>query len=176
MSNASPTNFDGAATDIRNHELQINAHLSLPVDSESIPLGALSAVENAGFDFTRCKPVGQEFLRGPQQQLRRGYDHSYRLDVECCDLAKAAATPVSGGGRLAMDLFMTMPAMQLYSGNYLDGVPSRQGGVCAAYQGLALETQLLPDSSSHPGWPQADCWLQAGEMYRHTTVLVFRTI
>ena len=89
-------------------------------------------------------------------------------------MAKAAARLVSADGSLAMDLFTTQPAMQLYSGNYLAGVPARSEGVYPAYAGVALETQFLPDSPNHPEWPQPDCWLKPGETYRHTTVLAFK--
>ena len=103
-----------------------------------------------------------------------GYDHAFLLDPECQVLTRLAATLVSGDGRLSMDLYTTKPALQFYSGNYLEGVPAREGGAYAAYQGLALETQFLPDSPNHPEWPQPDCWLQPGEVYRHRTVLAFR--
>ena len=167
-------NLDGAATDARGHSLQIAAQHFLPVDGQSIPLGALAPVADTGFDFTQSKPIGQDFLRDAQQQLVRGYDHAYLLDEECHGMARAAATLISADGSLAMDLFTTQPAMQLYSGNYLGGVPARSGGVYAACAGVALEMQFLPDSPNHPEWPQPDCWLTPGKTYQHTTVLAFR--
>ena len=36
------------------------------------------------------------------------------------------------------------------------------------------ETQFLPDSPNHPEWPQPSCWLEPGETYQHTTILVFQ--
>ena len=175
LTNHAYFNLDGAATDIRNHQLQINAQRYLPIDKQSIPLGILASVENTGFDFIGAKLIGQDFLCDAQQQLARGYDHAYLLDEECRGMAKAAATLVSADGHLAMALYTTMPALQFYSGNYLAGVPARSGGNYAAHQGLALETQFLPDSPNHPEWPQPDCWLKPGETYRHTTVLAFKS-
>ncbi len=174
LTNHAYFNLDGAATDIRGHRLQINARSFVPVASDLIPLGALAPVAGTGFDFTRAKPIGQDFLADAQQELSRGYDHAFLLDPECQVLTRAAATLVSGDNRLAMDIYTTKPALQFYSGNYLEGVPARGGGVYSAHQGLALETQFLPDSPNHPEWPQPSCWLQPGEEYRHKTVLAFR--
>ena len=167
-------NLDGSATDARQHVLQINAHHYLPIDQDAIPLGQLAPVDGSGFDFTSLKPVGQDFMADEQQRVAGGYDHAYLLDRECRGMAAVAATLISADGRLFMDLYTTKPALQFYSGNFLAGTPARDGACYEANQGLALETQFLPDSPNHPEWPQADCWLQPGETYRHTTVLAFR--
>lgn len=174
LTNHAYFNLDGKETDIRRHVLQIQGHYYLPIDQDAIPLGRLAEVDGTGFDFTRAKRIDQEFMIDEQQRLAHGYDHAYLLDSECHNMASAAASIVSGDGRLIMDLYTTKPALQFYSGNHLAGTPSRDGRCYAAYQGLALETQFLPDSPNHPEWPQPDCWLRPGEIYRHTTVLVFR--
>lgn len=174
LTNHAYFNLDGAATDIRQHSLQIHAQHFLPVDQELIPLGRLRRVAGTSFDFSQGKPIGRDFLAEEQQRLARGYDHAYLLDAECRAMASVAATVVAGDGRLAMDVYTSKPALQFYSGNYLAGVPARDGGAYSAYQGLALETQFLPDSPNHPEWPQPDCWLHPGETYQHRTVLVFR--
>jgi aldose 1-epimerase len=176
LTNHAYFNLDGEATDVRRHTLQIKARQFVPINAESIPLGHLSDVKGTSFDFNHLKPIGSDFLAEEQQRLVRGYDHAYLLDLECRDMAAAAATCISGDGRLAMDLYTTKPALQFYSGNYLPGISARHGGVYEAQQGLALETQFLPDSPNHPEWPQPDCWLKPGETYRHTTLLAFRAI
>ena len=175
LTNHAYFNLDGAATDVRQHHLYIRAKNYLPIDSKMIPLGALAAVEGTSFDFTQSKLIGRDFLADDQQKLASGYDHSYFLDAECREMGEVAATAASADGRLRMDLYTTKPALQFYSGNFLAGVPARSGGVYSANQGLALETQFLPDSPNHPEWPQPDCWLKPGEVYRHATVLAFRT-
>jgi len=68
-----------------------------------------------------------------------------------------------------MELFTSMPAIHVYSGNYLQGTPARGGGVYHNQQGLALETEWLPDSPNHPEWPQPSCLLPAGVRWRQQT-------
>ena len=168
-------NLDGAATDVRQHKLFIRAARYLPINENLIPIGDLAPVAGTSFDFTQMKLIARDFLSDAQQSLASGYDHAYFLDAACHGMAEVAATAVSADSKLAMDLYTTKPALQFYSGNFLEGIPARDGTAYAANQGLALETQFLPDSPNHPEWPQPDCWLQPGEEYRHTTVLAFRT-
>ena len=71
-----------------------------------------------------------------------------------------------------METFTTLPGVQFYAGNYLDGCPAGKGG--AAYGkrcGFCLETQFFPDSPNQPGFPS--CVLRAGEEYRSTTIYRF---
>ena len=41
------------------------------------------------------------------------------------------------------------------------------------WQGLALESEFLPDSPNHPEWPQPDCFLRPGEEYSSLTEYQF---
>jgi hypothetical protein len=68
-----------------------------------------------------------------------------------------------------MTVYTTAPALQFYSGNYLGGTPAREHNEYSDWQGLALESEFLPDSPNHPEWPQPDCVLRPGEEYVSVT-------
>ena len=74
----------------------------------------------------------------------------------------------SSDGTLRMAISTTLPALQLYAGQFLHRVPTPSGGTYPACAAVALEPQFLPDSPNHPEWPQPTCWLKPGERYRHT--------
>jgi aldose 1-epimerase len=128
-------------------------------------------VAGTGFDFRRPRTVGEALLRGEQQRLTQGYDHSYWLDDGCADGTQPAAEVESADGRLSLQLFTALPALQFYSGNHLAGTPAR-AGTYARHAGLALEPQFAPDTPNHPDWPS--CILRPGERYRQ--VLRYRFI
>lgn len=148
------------------HSLQINAQQYLPTDVQGIPLGALAQVKGSGFDFLTSKKIGRDFMLDEDQKLAAGYDHSFLINSECRDGKQAAAQLISPDNALSMVLSTSAPAVQLYTGNFLAGNPSRENSPYNNHAGLALETQFLPDSPNHPEWPQESCILQPGQTYK----------
>lgn len=108
------------------------------------------------------KVIASEFLADDDQRKVKGYDHAFLLQTQG-DGKKPAARLWSQDGKLQMMVYTTAPALQFYSGNYLAGTPSRGPEPYADWQGLALESELLPDSPNHPEWPQPDGILRPGE-------------
>lgn len=173
LTNHAYFNLDGEGADVRQHRLQLFADRFLPVDSEGIPSADLTEVDGSGMDFRQPKTLAQDFLKDRDQQRVKGYDHAYLLRRTSGALDTAAAHLWSSDGKVKMSFFTSAPALQLYSGNFLNGVPNRSGGTYANYTGVALESEFLPDSPNHPAWPQPDCWLAPGKSYRSTTVYQF---
>lgn len=176
LTNHAYFNLDGADTDARRQRLQLFADRYLPVDSEGIPNAELTPVDGSGMDFRHPKTLLQDFLRDRDQQRVKGYDHAYLLHRTCGALDCPAAHLWSADGQVQMSVFTSAPALQLYSGNYLDGTPARDGGSYASYAGIALESEFLPDSPHHPEWPQPDCWLKPGQQYQSATHYQFYPI
>lgn len=176
MTNHAYFNLDGVNHDSREHRLYINSDTFLPVDSEGIPNADLTPVADLSMDFRQPKTLSQDFLQDKFQQQVSGYDHAYLLSEECRNGDKAAALLWSSDNKVKMSVFTTKPALQLYSGNFLSGTPSRDGGSYGNYAGIALESEFLPDSPNHPEWPQPSCWLTPGETYRSLTVYQFESV
>jgi aldose 1-epimerase len=160
-------NLDARHADVRAHRLQIAADRYLPVDAALIPPGPPAEVAGTSFDFRAGKPLAQHWLVDDQQRAGGGYDHAFLLDPGCAAMRSPAAVLEAADASLRMSLFTTLPALQLYAGQYLAGIPGRDGAPYRACAGAALEPEFLPDSPNHPEWPQPDCWLQPGQVFRH---------
>ncbi len=167
LTNHAYFNLDAHHGDARQHRLQLHADSYLPVDSAGIPAAPLKPVAGTSFDFRQPKCVMDDFLADSDQQAVKGYDHAFLLTHS--DKDQCAATLWSADGRLALDVFTTAPALQFYTGNYLAGTRAREQESYTAFQGIALESEFLPDSPNHSEWPQPDCWLQPGEFWRSET-------
>ncbi len=165
---------NGGKSDILQHELMLNATSFLPVDSTLIPTGELRPVKETVFDFTQATKIGARIDDKNDVQIKYGlgYDHCWVLNKNQSKTAELVATlyePTSG--RL-MEVLTTEPAIQFYSGNFLDGKVIGKGNV--PYQlrsGLCLETQHYPDSPNQPAFPSTV--LRPGEKYQTTTVYRF---
>ena len=173
LTNHAYFNLDAQHGDARQHRLQLLADCYLPVDSNGIPLTdangtKLKPVTGNSFDFRQPKTVAAQFLQDEDQRVVNGYDHAFLLNAQGDD-SQPAAELWSADGKLQLTVHTTAPALQFYSGNYLDGTPARDRAEYAAFDGIALESEFLPDSPNHAEWPQASCWLQPGERWQSVT-------
>ncbi len=156
---------------IRDHVLQLNASRYLPTDDTLIPTGEIASVEGTPLDFRAAKPIGQDIDKVAEAQFNGGYDHCVVLDQEkagemgLCAIVKDPKT-----GRV-MKIETTEPAVQFYSGNFLDGSTKVGDYVYAKHAAFCLETQHYPNSPNQPEFPSTI--LKPGETYRHTTVHTF---
>lgn len=164
---------DGNLPNAINQTLQLFADDYLPVSPDGIPYTDLQPVSGSGMDFRQPKPIIQDLLRDPCQQQVKGYDHAYLLQYPCRSAHYPAAILTAADCKVTLKLFTTAPALQFYSGNFLAGIPDRRGGQYADYDGIALESGLLPDSPNHPSWPQPNCFLQPGRLYYAKTIYQF---
>jgi aldose 1-epimerase len=158
---------------IESHVLSIPASHYLPVDETGIPLGPPVPVHRTPFDFRAPKPVGRDLRAGTVQLAgSRGYDHSLLIDGRHGrHLTRAARVEEPVTGRV-LEVLTDQPAVQLYTGNMLDGSIIGKGQrTYRQSDGLCLETQHLPDSPNRETYPSVV--LRPGEEWRSTTVWQF---
>ncbi len=158
--------------DILAHQLTLNADRYTPVDKGLIPTGELRSVAGTPFDFRQPHAIGERIGSGDEQiKLGGGYDHNFILNRSSGGLSLAAKVTEPASGRI-MEVFTTEPAIQFYTGNFLDGTIHGKGGkVYGRRSALCLETQHYPDSPNHPSFPSTE--LRPGETYHTTTVYRF---
>jgi aldose 1-epimerase len=158
---------------ILSHQLRLFASHFTPVDSGLIPTGEFYSVAGTPFDFRKMTAIGGRIAAdGEQLRLGNGYDHNFVLDDGLSTLKQAAELYEPSSGRV-LEIWTTEPAIQFYSGNFLDGsIRGKAGAVYAKHAGLCLETQHFPDSPNRVEFPSTI--LRPGDIFRSATVLKFR--
>jgi aldose 1-epimerase len=154
----------------------IDADRYTPVDQTLIPTGELLSVKGTPFDFTVPTPIGAH-VRLDHEQLKRaeathgGYDLNWVLNRPGDLNALAARVTDPKSGR-TVEMHTTEPAVQFYSGNFLDGKLKGKGGLTYPHWGaFTLEAQHYPDSVNHKHFPTTV--LAPGGRYVQTTVYKF---
>lgn len=151
--------------------LTLQASQFTAINREWIPT-ALQSVAGTPFDFRQATHI-DERIRANDEQLRlaQGYDHSWVLDRPGPGLHFAARLQDDMSGRV-MEIHTTEPAVQFYSGNFLNGSLAGSGGqLYRQGDGICLEPQHHPDAPNRPDFPSVV--LRPGQVYSSRSVYRF---
>jgi aldose 1-epimerase len=176
LTNHSYFNLSGNdARDVMGNMVTLHAARFTPVDATLVPTGERRAVAGTPFDFRSPHRVGDRIRDARDQQIRfgRGYDHNFIVDGSAGTLRPAARVEDSASGRV-MEMSVTAPGIQFYTGNFMDGTffgknkrAYRQGDA------ICLEPGTFPDAPNHRDFPTAR--LNPGQTYVNTMVYKFGT-
>jgi aldose 1-epimerase len=160
--------------DILQQQVMIQADRFTPIDATSIPTGELRSVKGTPFDFTNSTAIGARIDQDDQQlKLGRGYDHNWVLNNGTPGSLFLAAQAYDQHSGRVLEVLTTEPGIQLYTGNFLDGIHGKDDKVYNRRYAFCLETQHFPDSPNHPNFPSAE--LKPGQHFQSTTVYKFST-
>jgi aldose 1-epimerase len=162
-------NDDG---NILGHKVQLSADHYTPVNSNLIPTGEVAPVAGTPLDFRTPHVVADRIEdKFEQMVLGHGYDHNFKVNGAPGTLRHAATVVEPESGR-TLTVETTEPAIQFYSGNFLDGAfTGRHGKAYARRTGFCLETQHFPDAPNHPEFLSTT--LKPGETMHSTTTFTF---
>lgn len=164
-------NLSGGRGDVGEHVLQVHADRRLVLDADLLPTGEIAPVEGTPFDFRVPRVIGERIdADHPQLRAARGYDLTYLVPAD--GALRPVARVVSPASGRTLDVLTTEPALQLYTGNFLDAPPATHAAHARArHAALCLETQHCPDAVHHPHFPSVI--LRPGEVRRSRTEFRF---
>lgn len=158
---------------ILDHFLTLAADKFTPTDATAIPNGELASVEGTPLDFRSPTRIGKRIAASHiQLKYGSGYDHNFVVNGKAGTLRRTAVVHDASSGRV-MEISTTQPGVQLYTGNFLDGLTGKDGKTYVHRGALCLETQHYPDSPNQKTFPSTV--LRPGDTYSHTTVHKFST-
>lgn len=154
---------EGVGT-ILDHELCLKASSYLPVSASLIPLGDPAPVAGSPFDFQSPKLLGKDI------EAAGGYDHNFCIDRGGPGLVQFATVREPASGR-HMTVATSLPGVQLYTGNWLEGSLGKRNASYVKHSGFCLETQYYPDTPNKSSYPSA--LIRPGQHWEEETVYSF---
>ncbi|OZJ03880.1 hypothetical protein BZG36_03955 [Bifiguratus adelaidae] len=194
LTNHSYFNLGGVekASTIKNHTLELfNVKYFLEPDDMSVPTGKLIPTHaHPAMDFSAQhgnahKTLGSRLSHAPGGM---GYDQhfvanpdtkTYRIDPSSIrDVAELKAPD----GSLTMTVATTDPGFQIYTGGFIQAVPTNQSKQTqlangkpvqvGQYAGVCFECSRFPDAINKEDW-RAQCLLKPGDTYKSQTIYRF---
>jgi aldose 1-epimerase len=148
---------------IEDHEVTLSADKYTP---GMPPTGKVKKVAKTPFDFTAPKPIGKDLKAAGGEPA--GFDHNFLVNGDPGQLRPVAHVKDPKSGRV-MDLEADQPAVQFYTGNFMDGSTTGKGATHIQYSGFCLESQKVPNAINIPAFKN-DTVLKPGQTYTHTMV------
>ena len=175
LTNHTYFNLNGQdGSDVLDHVMRLYADSFTELNEDQLPTGRILGVDNTPLDFRREKKIGANLSSDhPQMRLASGYDHNMILNGTAGTLREIARVKSPQTG-ITLTASTTEPAVQFYSGNFVQGDRAPHGKAPVRYPrygGFCLEAQHYPDSVHHPDFP--DTALKKGETYYQKTVYRF---
>ena len=135
------------------HKVWIDADWFTESDRRLIPTGALLEVGRTPMDFRKAKALAED-IGADYEPLKfaGGYDHNYVLSSDKTEYRKVAYMYSEDSG-IKMTVLTDLPGMQLYTSNFLDNEPGKDGAVYAKRGAACFETQFWPDTINKSHFP-----------------------
>lgn len=162
-----------AGSNILNHRLMIASCGVWEADAESIPV-LLNSPESSVFDLRCPRLVGEVVEQSqdgssPLAATAGGLDHCWMITSGRPSARPRRAAAISSEqSRLLLEVWTDQPAVQCYTGQYLDPCSVVAGGAPGQFGGMCIEPELVPDQPNLPGLPSAI--LSPGQQYTHQTL------
>jgi len=172
MTNHAYWNLSGEET-VARHELRLFTRDFLEAGPDLIPTGNRIPMAGSRLDFTVSRPLGEIIAESG------GCDICFIDPVESV-YAPQAISGVTGRARPLARLFhpetrrglevhATLPALQVYTGNFLDGsLVGRDGRPILKHGAVCLEPQYPPDAPNRPEFPSI--LIGPGKEYREEII------
>ena len=173
MTNHSYFNLSGHDSgSVLDHRVTLNADYFTPADAESIPTGEIRSVEGTPMDFRAGRVLGDD-IDADYEPLRfgGGYDHNWVLKNEGRFVKVAEA--VSDKSGIVMEVYTDLPGVQIYTANFMNNEPGKDGASYMKRSAVCFETQYYPDAVHHDNFPKPVC--RKGEKYDTRTAYRFLT-
>ena len=166
LTNHSYFNLNNCKGTVLEHELFIDADQITELNTESIPTGKILPVTSTPYDFRLIHPIGEKIA-----EVDPGFDINYVLSKKTNEIARVAKVFDPASGR-TMEVFTTLPGIQLYTSNYVDGIIGKGGDTYEKHSAVCLETQFYPDSANQLSFPSTV--INPGEEFSAKTIYRFR--
>jgi aldose 1-epimerase len=167
---------EGSAEGAMGHVLTIPADAYTPTDATAIPTGEIRPVAGTVFDFRRPAAIGARVrdASDPQIVYGRGYDHNWAVARTVSRAPRLLARVEEPKSGRAMEVLSNQPALQFYSGNFLDGTTAGKAGrLYREGDAIVLEPQMFPDTPNRPEFGSVR--LDPGQTYRNIIIWCFST-